>query len=82
MTVRRCHLCEENPLEARRYGGEALAEGAICPLCYQPTCRFHLTMVRWRWRDGGRVDSTLVCKECRRTYAHRDWDAANRDWIT
>ena len=29
MTVQRCHLCEENPLEARRYGAEALEEGAI-----------------------------------------------------
>ena len=82
MSVQRCHLCDENPLEARRYGSEALAEGSTCPLCFQPTCRFHLTTVRWRWRDGGRLDSTLVCKACRRTYAHRVWDTANRDWIT
>lgn len=82
MAVQRCFLCEENPTEARRYGGDGLAEGNDCPICYRPTCRFHLTVVRWRWRESGRADSALICKECRRTYAHRNWDAVNRDWIT
>ena len=82
MTVQRCHLCEENPLEARRYGNGGLETGEDCPICFQPTCRYHLTFVRWRWRDSGRVDSALVCKQCKRSYAHRDWDVANRDWIT
>ncbi len=82
MSVLRCHLCEQNPDEARLYGGEGLEEGQNCPICYQATCRYHLTVVRWRWRNDGRVDSALVCKECRRTYAHRDWDTLNRDWIT
>ena len=82
MSVLRCHLCEQNADEARLYGGEGLEEGQNCPICYQATCRYRLTVVRWRWRNDGRVDSALVCKECRRTYAHRDWDTLNRDWIT
>ncbi|NJN55032.1 MAG: hypothetical protein HC804_09920 [Anaerolineae bacterium] len=59
-----------------------LAEGEVCPVCYQPTCRNHLGTVRWRWRSSGAVDSALVCKECLRSYRHRDWDKYNRDWIT
>lgn len=82
MAVQRCYLCEENPIEGRRYGGDGLAQGGDCPICYRPTCRFHLTVVRWRWREDGRRDSALICKECRRTYAHRNWDAVHRDWIT
>lgn len=82
MSVRFCYLCNENPLEKRRYGNHGLADGEVCPICYQPTCRYHLTTVRWRWLDSGEVDDALVCKECKRTYAHRSWDAVNRDWIT
>ena len=82
MAVQRCHLCEENPTEARRYGEAGLDEGRDCPVCRQPTCRYHLTYVRWRWRETGRVDSTLVCKECKRTYSHREWDVYHRDWIS
>lgn len=82
MSVLRCYLCEQNPDEARFYGDEGLEEGQDCPICYQPTCRYHLTVVRWRWRNNGRVDSALVCKECKRTYAQRDWDTLNREWIT
>jgi hypothetical protein len=82
MSVLSCHLCERNPLEARRYGGEGLAEGQNCPICFEPTCRYHLTYVRWRWRETGEVEAALVCKECKRTYAHRDWDAFHREWIT
>ncbi|MCA9993796.1 MAG: hypothetical protein H6988_08205 [Pseudomonadales bacterium] len=82
MAVSRCHECEQDPLEKRRYGGSGLAEGSACPICYQPTCRYHLTTVRWRWRDGGQLGDTLICKACKRSYAHRSWDVANRDWIT
>ena len=82
MGVQRCFLCEENPVEGRRYGGDGLPEGVDCPICYRSTCRFHLTIVRWRWREDGRRDSALVCQACRRTYAHRNWDAVRRDWIT
>lgn len=82
MAVQRCYLCEESPLEARRYGEAGLEAGKDCPICYRPTCRYHLTMVRWRWRESGKVDATMICKECRRTYAHREWDVVHRDWIT
>ena len=82
MSVIRCYLCEQDPVESRRYGGAGLEDGANCPICFQPACRFHLTYVRWRWRDSGDVDAALVCKECKRTYAHRDWDVFHRDWIS
>jgi hypothetical protein len=38
--------------------------------------------VRWRWRNNGKVDSARICQECKRHYAHRQWDASSRDWIT
>ncbi len=82
MAIRRCHLCEEDPEARRLYGRHGLAQGRDCPICYRPTCSYHLTVVRWRWRDSGRVDSTRVCQECKRHYAHRQWDVSNRDWIT
>lgn len=82
MTVGRCYICAKDPLAARRYGDPGLENGHDCPICYQPTCRYHLTVVRWRWRETGELDSALVCHECKRTYAHRDWDAANKEWIT
>ena len=69
-------------MEARRYGDGGLAEGVDCPICHRPACRYHLATVRWRWRESGELDAALICKECRRTYAQRDWDAVNRDWIT
>lgn len=82
MAVQSCHLCNQNAEEKRRYGRSGLAEGEICPICYQSTCRFHLTTVRWRWRSSGAVDAALVCKACKNSYAHRDWDRHNREWIT
>ena len=82
MAVKYCHLCRQDPAASRRYGRQGLAEGIECPICYQPTCRYHLTVVRWRWRDTAEVDSTLVCRRCQRTYAHRYWDALKREWIT
>ncbi|MCA9972796.1 MAG: hypothetical protein KC425_21405 [Anaerolineales bacterium] len=81
MAIKYCHICNEEPF-ARRATAEALAEGDICPVCFQPTCRRHLTTVRWRWRDSGEADAALVCRTCQRSYAHRSWDAHNRDWIT
>lgn len=82
MSVRFCHLCEQNPREKKLYGTHGLNEGRTCPVCYQPTCRYHLTTVRWRWKRDNSVDADLICKECKRSYAHRSWDSANRDWIT
>lgn len=82
MAVKQCYLCNQDPVVKRRYGGQGLADGQDCPLCYQPTCRYHLSAVRWRWRQNGEVDSALVCQTCVRSYAHRNWDTHNRDWIT
>ena len=82
MAVTRCYVCDEDELTKRRYAGGGLDEGENCPICYQPTCRYHLTAVRWYWRDSGETDSALVCPECKRTYQHRNWDAIHRDWIT
>ncbi len=82
MAIRSCYLCEQDPIVKRHYGNAGLAEGVNCPICYQPTCRYHLTTVRWRWQSSGEVDSDLICKECKRSYAHRNWDLVNRDWIS
>lgn len=80
MAVKYCYLCNQTP--GKRPSIQALAEGIVCPVCYQPTCRTHLVTVRWRWRSSGQTDSALICQECRRSYKHRDWDRYNRDWIT
>ena len=82
MTVQNCYLCDENPIEKRRYGRSGFEEGELCPSCYRPVCRYHLTVVRWRWRENREVDSALICKSCKNSYAHRNWDVVHRDWIT
>ena len=82
MAVKYCAMCNTEPVTRRRVGGEALAEGELYPVCYAPTCRYHLTTVRWRWRSSGEADAALVCKACKNSYAHRNWDTFNRDWIT
>lgn len=82
MPVKRCLICDQNPETKRRYAGSGLAEGKECPICYAPTCRYHLTTVRWRWKETGEVDSDQVCKECKSAYRHRDWDTLNREWIS
>jgi hypothetical protein len=82
MAVNYCYLCNQRPGEVVGNGRENLEAGDYCPICNQPVCRRHLSIVRWRWRDSGEVDSALVCKECVRTYAHRTWDTFRRDWIT
>lgn len=82
MAITYCHLCQQDPEARRRYGREALTDGDFCPVCHQPTCRYHLTFVRWRWRANGETDAALICKGCKNSYAHRTWDAVNRDWIT
>ncbi|MBK8934422.1 MAG: hypothetical protein IPM76_19320 [Chloroflexi bacterium] len=81
MTVKFCYICDQNP-DGRPGDSIALAEGEYCPICNQPACRVHLSVVRWRWRESGDLDSALVCKACVRTYAHRSWDVFHRDWIT
>lgn len=81
MAVKYCNICQQYP-EERRSDSANLAEGDYCPICNQPACRTHLSVVRWRWRENGELDAALVCKECVRTYAHRNWDVFRRDWIT
>lgn len=81
MAVKYCYLCNKQA-DGRSSDSAALQEGDDCPICYQPVCRQHLSVVRWRWRDSGELDSALVCKECVRSYAHRTWDVFRRDWIT
>lgn len=82
MPVKVCYICQDEPQAAYRYGQAELDGGEYCPICYQPTCRRHLAMVRWRWRENGELASALACKNCVRTYAHRSWDVFHRDWIT
>ena len=82
MSVTYCYICASNLREQKLYGQQGLAEGLVCPLCYQPACRYHLTTVRWRWRETGETEAALVCKDCKRSYVHRQWDVHQRDWIT
>lgn len=83
MSVYSCHICESNPEERQRLSDDGLAEGVVCPVCHRPTCAHHLVTVRWRWRDQGRgLDSARVCRECKRTYRHREWDPFLREWIS
>ncbi|GAB4468243.1 MAG: hypothetical protein Kow00124_02280 [Anaerolineae bacterium] len=83
MPVYCCYICDQNPGEKQRYGTTGLEEGEVCPVCHRPVCRHHLVTVRWRWRDDEReMGSALVCRECKRTYRHRSWDIAHRDWVT
>lgn len=83
MSVNRCHVCDANPAESRHLGESGLVDGQECPICYRPTCRYHLVTVRWRWRDDTReIASTQICRECHRTYEHRRWDTFERDWIS
>ena len=80
--VRRCHICDAEPVTHLSASEQALAAGKECPICYAPTCRQHMVMVRWRWKNGRGVGEERICKECRRTYRHRGWDTMNRDWIS
>jgi hypothetical protein len=82
MPVPYCHICESLPAEKARYGTSGLEEGDYCPVCYRPFCRYHGGIVRWKWRDSGKVDSGRVCMECKRAYLHRTWDPIHRDWIS
>lgn len=79
MAVKSCHICNKDRSQS---GSEALADGIICPVCYQPTCANHLATVRWRWRNSGQVDSAQVCRDCVSSYKHRNWDRYSREWIT
>ena len=82
VTIKRCHICDGDPEIKRRYRGDGLAAGKECPICYAPTCRYHLATVRWRWKKDGSVDADQVCQECKRAYRHRSWDTLNREWIS
>ncbi len=82
MTVPNCHVCDKNPEDKARYNDSGLEHGDYCPICYRPTCAHHLATVRFRWKADRRVDSAKICIECKRSYEHRYWDVANRDWIS
>lgn len=82
MPVPYCHICEANPRDSRSHADGALDTGDYCPICFRPTCRLHMGVVRWRWKKTGRLDSARVCLDCKNTYRHRDWDPVNRDWIS
>jgi len=83
MAVTRCHLCEEEHTNRDRYNADDLAGGIDCPICFQPTCRRHLSTVRWRWRNATReTASARICRACKSAYRHREWDPLNREWIT
>lgn len=82
MPVPTCYICDAEPEEKRRFGDTGLAEGEYCPVCYRPTCKFHLATVRFRWTRDRRVDSAKICIQCKKTYQHRTWDVANREWIS
>lgn len=80
MAVKFCYICQETPQSMAHYGQEALAEGEYCPICYQPTCRRHLSVVRWRWRESEELDSgwyaKIVCAPMLTVvgmFFHRDW---------
>lgn len=82
MPVPYCYICQENEAEKRQYGDASLDDGDYCPVCHQPTCRYHMARVRWRWKSSGQVGDALVCRDCKTTYRHRTWDRLNRDWIS
>lgn len=83
MSVTHCHICDKNPVEAQQFAQGGFADGAACPICLRPTCRYHLVTVRWRWRTVARdLDSAQICRECKRAYKHRNWDPLHREWIS
>ncbi|NJL94561.1 MAG: hypothetical protein HC915_12980 [Anaerolineae bacterium] len=82
MSVPHCALCDSNPTAKAQQTPTDLLEGDYCPVCHQPTCRAHLRIVRWRWKTTRQTDSAQVCERCKRTYQHRYWDSAQRDWIS
>jgi hypothetical protein len=82
MPVPYCHICNADDHEKQHYGDSGLATGDYCPVCYRPTCTHHMATVRFRWLKNRTLDSARICIECKRTYQHRYWDTANRDWIS
>ncbi|GMQ78161.1 MAG: hypothetical protein BMS9Abin02_0660 [Anaerolineae bacterium] len=82
MPIHECFICRDD-IEARRlYGNLGNEEGELCPICRQPACKYHLAIVRWRWRESGTIETARICHLCLSRYNHRNWDVANRDWIT
>ncbi len=82
MPVQECFICRQDVEARRSFGHEGYEDGLICPICRRPACRFHLATVRWRWRSSGLLEATRICQRCVNKYEHRNWDVANRDWIT
>lgn len=79
MSVPYCAISRRKNLEP---SAEDLANGDYCPVCYEPISRPYFRTVRFRWRESGQVDTAQICEDCKRTYRHRYWDAAQRDWIS
>ncbi len=82
MTVPYCKICDADATQKAQQDPADLAKGDYCPVCHHPVCGRHLSTVRFRWRETRQVDSAQVCATCKRTYAHRYWDTARRDWIS
>jgi hypothetical protein len=79
MSVPHCQFCQQ---EGTSPSPQDLEQGDYCPLCQQPTCTRHLSIVRFRWRETRQVDSVRICRTCKGRYRHRYWDSAQRDWIS
>lgn len=82
MSVEFCHMCDSDPQDSRSHLPGSLDDGEYCPVCHRATCRFHLGIVRWRWKDSNQLDSARVCLACKNAYRHREWDPVHRDWIS
>jgi len=82
MAVPYCRICETHEDAKQRYGDTGLQDGDFCPICFRPTCRFHLGRVIWRWKENGQRAEAFVCLDCKNAYRHREWDAYHRDWVS
>lgn len=83
MTIPYCHVCNRNPSDKAAFGDSGFENGLFCPVCHRPVCEHHLTTVRWRWKTNRNdVGAAQVCRHCRKTFEHRNWDTLNRDWVT
>lgn len=79
MAVPQCTQCRQLGVNTPTYDLEG---GDYCPICYNPTCKNHLTTVRFRWKETRQLDAVLICRNCKNSYQHRYWDSARREWIS
>lgn len=82
MSVPFCHLCDSIAEDKARYGATGLDEGEYCAACYQPFCKQHGSVVRWRWKATREVASTRVCRACKTAYRYRYVETDQREWIS